>query len=273
MNNELTPAFILHRRRFRETSLLLEVLSPLAGRLGLVARGALRGKRASPGLLQPFQPLKLSWAGRGSLPNLAKYEAAGTAYQLLGAKLYAGFYLNELVMRMTVRADPSPELFAAYATSLSQLASAADIEPVLRQFEVALLDAVGLGLILDCEQATGASIDPNRHYHYGVDTGATLANRSGPGTDAISGKTLLALAGHEAWSGEALRESKQLMRRVIRYHAGDRPFESRRLFAETLREPSTEARNTEPAETPLPQSESQADTNDSHKATDSGTQK
>ena len=33
------PAFVLHARRWRETSLLVEVLSLSHGRLGLLARG------------------------------------------------------------------------------------------------------------------------------------------------------------------------------------------------------------------------------------------
>ena len=41
------PAFVLHARPWRETSLLVEVLSASHGRLGLLARGV-HGPRQQP---------------------------------------------------------------------------------------------------------------------------------------------------------------------------------------------------------------------------------
>ncbi|MGN6513568.1 MAG: recombination protein O N-terminal domain-containing protein, partial [Lysobacteraceae bacterium] len=50
------PAFVLHARPWRETSLLVEVLSEAHGRLGLVARGVQAPKRhVLRAALQPLQ--------------------------------------------------------------------------------------------------------------------------------------------------------------------------------------------------------------------------
>ena len=61
----LQSSFVLHRRPYRDTSLLLEVFSQEYGRLGLVARGAVSPRSRWKGLLQPFAPLLLSWSGAG----------------------------------------------------------------------------------------------------------------------------------------------------------------------------------------------------------------
>ena len=55
---ELEPAYVLHTRNFRESSLIVEALARDHGRLGLVARGARRPKSRLRGLLQQLiQPL------------------------------------------------------------------------------------------------------------------------------------------------------------------------------------------------------------------------
>ncbi len=57
MRVALQPAFVLHRRPYRNTSLLLEVFSRDHGRVGLVARGVRTPRSRLKGLLQPFMPL------------------------------------------------------------------------------------------------------------------------------------------------------------------------------------------------------------------------
>ena len=66
----LEPAYVLHSRPFRETSLLVEVFTRSLGRQGLIARGARGAKSTRKAALQPFRPLLLSWVGRGELGTL-----------------------------------------------------------------------------------------------------------------------------------------------------------------------------------------------------------
>jgi DNA repair protein RecO (recombination protein O) len=58
----------------------------------------------------------------------------------------SAWYLSELVMSLTARHDPQPELFVHYAEALSGLRRAPAQEPVLRLFEKKLLDVLGYGL-------------------------------------------------------------------------------------------------------------------------------
>jgi len=149
----LEPSYVLHARSYRETSLLLEVFSHQHGRLGMVARGARRPKSVFRGLLDPFQPLRLSWSGRGELQTLRDAELAGTAVSLKGDRVLAGFYLNELLIKFMQRDDPHPQLFALYTQTIADLAGDA-VEPVLRRFELGLLRESGYALNLEADAST-----------------------------------------------------------------------------------------------------------------------
>src|SRR5690606_38271690 len=78
-------AYVLHARAWRETSLLVEVLTENHGRLGLVARGVQGpGKHALRATLQPLQHIRLDAVQRGELAHLSAAEALDAAPQLAG---------------------------------------------------------------------------------------------------------------------------------------------------------------------------------------------
>ncbi|MCB1809552.1 MAG: DNA repair protein RecO, partial [Candidatus Competibacteraceae bacterium] len=106
MRTELQPAFVLHRRPFRNTSLLLEAFTREHGRIGLVARGASRPKARLRALLQPFTPVLLAWLEGAELATLSAAEERGLPYAMPSARLLSGFYLNELLLRLLTRHDP-----------------------------------------------------------------------------------------------------------------------------------------------------------------------
>ena len=118
------PAYVLHARPYRETSLLLECLTFEHGRLGVVARGVRRERaKIQRSQLEPFQPLALDLLLRGELATLQGAENTGTPRRLLGDAGLAGLYVNELVVRLTERQDPHPELYHAYVQTLARLAT------------------------------------------------------------------------------------------------------------------------------------------------------
>ncbi|HRE53835.1 MAG TPA: recombination protein O N-terminal domain-containing protein, partial [Candidatus Competibacter sp.] len=96
----LQPAFVLHRRPYLNTSLLLEAFAREHGRLALVARGAMASRSRLKGLLQPFAPLLLSWSGAGELATLTAAEEAGHPVTLPPNRVLAGLYVNELLVRL-----------------------------------------------------------------------------------------------------------------------------------------------------------------------------
>lgn len=249
MRIQQQPAFVLHARHYSETSLIVEVFTREHGRLGLLAKGARR--RSSPwrGLLEPFQPLLLSWSGRGELPIVIHAEPDG-AIKLDPATLYCGFYINELIMRLLHRHDPHEALFTHYHSALAALACAAVPEIVLRLFERDLLGEIGYGLVLDHDITDNSPLMPEAHYDYLLDRGplrlpATELERPPQGI-RLRGASLLGLAAGRLDGDAARHEAKALMRAALARHLGDRPLHSRRLYQHML---ALRARNqTKPAD-------------------------
>ena len=225
------PGYLLHRRDYRETSLLLELFTLNYGRVGVVARGARRSRQGRAGLLQPFQPLLLGWSGRGELGTLTEVDRAERASGLAGRQLPHGFYLNELLLRLLPRDDPHPRLFHHYRRALADLASE---EAALRRFEVVLLQELGYGLELACDGETGQPLDPGGHYRYELEKGPCAVADEVDSPWVVSGATLLSLASGEA-PDDGHGESRRLMSRILAYYLGDRPIRSRELLKKNWR--------------------------------------
>ncbi|MBE4124137.1 DNA repair protein RecO, partial [Vibrio parahaemolyticus] len=87
--------FVLHRRPYSESSLILDVFSEEYGRITLMAKGA-RSKRSNlKGALQPFTPLLLKWSGKGAMKTLRQAEPISLGLPLFGINLYSAMYVNE----------------------------------------------------------------------------------------------------------------------------------------------------------------------------------
>jgi len=229
-HGELEPAYVLHRRPYRETSALLEIFTRAHGRIALVARGARRPRSVLRAALTPFAPLLLSWSGRGEVGTLRAAERQHQPVTFGGEMLLSGLYLNELLMRLTHRHDPHPELFDAYAKALRALEDAMDAELTLRVFEKRMLEAIGYGMLLDREAESGLPVVREQRYAYRADRGPDpAAAHRGDGVE-VSGATLLALANEQPLDEAGRREAKRLMRCVLRLHLGDRPLASRAMF-------------------------------------------
>jgi DNA repair protein RecO (recombination protein O) len=232
MRFNLQPAYILHSRPYRDSSMLLEVLTAEQGRISLVARGARRKTRGGSGsaLLQPFIPLLLSFSGRTELKNLNATEAAGRPLPLPGERLFSGLYLNELLVRLLHRHDPHPQLFAAYGSTLGALAAEAEIDDVLRRFEFALLGELGYGFELDIDGSSGEAVAARDWYHYHPDFGLVARGPLvDPARPAFQGADLLAIAAND-FGGTARLTAKRLLRLVLAQQLGDAPLRSRELF-------------------------------------------
>ncbi|HHH13654.1 MAG TPA: DNA repair protein RecO [Thiolapillus brandeum] len=228
MSPELVPTLVLHRRRYGETGLLLELFTLTQGRVPVIARGAASPRSRRRGLLQPFVPLRVAWRGRGEVGTLTTVEADGVPMQLSGRVLYAGLYLNELLTRLLPRGDAAPQLFHHYRQALDDLASGGDLEGALRRFEMRLLEDLGYAPDLG-RQVDGTPVVAEGRYRCEPGSGVTIAGDSGPET--LSGETLLALAEGRLPASETLRrEARQLMRRLLAPHLGERPLKSRELF-------------------------------------------
>lgn len=223
------PAYVLHTRAYRESSALVDFLTP-QGRLRAVMRGA-RGKAGS--LARPFVPLEVEFRGRGELKNVSRLEAAGIPNLLHGEALFSGLYLNELLIRLLPEQDPHPATFDHYAMTVLALAQGRALEPLLRSFEWRLLDELGYGFALDMDRL-GQPIVATGLYRLQADAGLEAVGQLQPGV--FHGSELLAMAEVDWSVAGALAAAKRLMRQALAPHLGGRPLVSRELFM-TLKEP------------------------------------
>lgn len=228
----LQPAYLLHARNYRDSSLLIDLFTPGQGRFSAVARGVKTARRSGASqraLLQPFQPLWVATVGRTELKNLRSVEPRDLPLALHGRSLFSGLYVNELLCRAVPHEDPLPDLFADYEDVLARLATPAPLDIVLREFELRLLDALGYGMSLGLDADSGAAIDPDGQYWFDNQRG--LVPTYGRADVAVfRGRDLLDFeAGH--YSPEARRALKTLCRLALRPHLGDQPLRSRLLFA------------------------------------------
>ena len=142
-------AYLLHQHPWGDRGRIFELFTRDHGRLSVFAQGV-RGPQAKlAGVLQPFVPLLVSWAGRGESPRLTGAEPdadAGPLVPMQPARLMSAYYLSELVLSLTLRHDPQPQLYSHYAEALSGLRDPAPEQCTLRRFEKRLLDVLGYGL-------------------------------------------------------------------------------------------------------------------------------
>ena len=227
---EEQPAFVLHSYPYRETSLIIEVLSRQHGRVALVARGARRPRSALRGLLMGFQPLTLSWFGKHELRTLHSAEWQGGQPQLQGKALLCGFYLNELLLNLMVRDDPHEQLFDYYRHTLQRLAREENHAAILRCFEKHLLQELGYALLLGHEAGSANPIDSDARYHYIVERGAVRDMENVPEGMPILGKTLRDMAADDYSDAVSAQQSKQLMRMLLNHHLAGKTLHTRELI-------------------------------------------
>jgi DNA repair protein RecO (recombination protein O) len=227
------PAFVLHARPWRETSLMVELLTRDHGRIGVVARGV-QGAKRHPlrAALQPLQSLRVDFLPRGELARLIQAEAQDAAPLLQGEPLMAAFYINELLLRLLPRQDAAPALFERYAQVRDELPGPGPLAWTLRRFERDLLELLGYGLPLD-QGEDGERIDPAGRYRLDPELGPVRDRAHDAGS--TSGAALLALAEDRLPPPAQLAELRNALRGVLQSHLGPQKLASWGLLSELAR--------------------------------------
>jgi DNA repair protein RecO (recombination protein O) len=223
----LAPAYVLHQYAYRDTSRIVEAFTGEHGRLTLFARGANGPKSALKGVLRPFQRLLVSWSGQSEACQLIGAEIDGLMTNLPAARLMSGFYLNELLLRLTERRDPHPEIFFSYASCMQALCDGEVEEPTLRRFEKRLLNDLGYGLELGRTE-DGMPVEPDRYYRYASESGPQPCVAEAPG--AVYGQSLADLQTESFGGARSLRDAKRVLRAAIDACLDGRSLKSREVM-------------------------------------------
>lgn len=227
------PAFILHSYPYKETSLIVDLFTRDYGRVALVAKGAKRPHSRLRGALQTFQPLSVSWSGKGEVRTLTAAEWVGGLLPLEKSALLCGFYLNELLVKLLAREDPHPALFNHYIDTLNQLAHDEPAPIVLRRFERALLRETGVGGDFAICRASGEPVQSDHVYVVDPEQGPRPAHVSDT-WPRVSGKTLLDMEREDYRDPVTQSQSKFLMRFLLAHHLAGTPLNTRQILIDLM---------------------------------------
>jgi DNA repair protein RecO (recombination protein O) len=226
----LQPAFLLHHRDYSDSSRIVELFTREHGRISLFAKGAKRPKSPFRPLLQPFMPLLVSWSGSIDGGQLTGAELAGEAVSVPAQRLMSGFYLNELLLRLTPRGEPVQDVFDVSALTLETLRSNGPEQAALRSFEKELLGQLGYGLDLARDAESGEPLSADRYYHFIPGVGLRVAEQPGGATDPFRGSELIDLGLGRLETAETLRAAKRLLRSALEHCLEGRGLHSREVM-------------------------------------------
>lgn len=245
MNVEYQPAYILHTRAYRDTSMLVDFLTPEFGRITAVARGVRARKKLKRSLLNPFTRLLISFQGKTDLKLLTHFESEGAHFALTAKHLFSGFYLNELLVRLLPEFDAHPDIYNLYEQSLQALSVQHDLEPVLRVFEFQLLQSLGYGIDFEADAKTGEVIvaetmyclNPTQGVYAAAEADTTVGDTTVADTTVgdrlyyqVSGAHLHAIAQSDFSQPDVKQTAKHISRILLKPLLGTKPLMSRALF-------------------------------------------
>lgn len=160
MHALFTDALVLRLTPFRETDVVVHLLTAEGGALALLARGARRSVKRFGGALDYFCHLKAevrpSRQGMGTLLGVELVRTFDGVRNDV-ERYYAGCHFLEIVRRGVKEGDPAPELFQLLLSAVTHCAGAVHLPSLVRIFEVKALACLGYELSLQgcptCGQA------------------------------------------------------------------------------------------------------------------------
>lgn len=222
------PAFILRRRDWRNTSLILDLFTRDHGCLSVIAKGARRSPAKTA--YQPFTLLSLGFSGRGDLKTLTSIE--GRTLPVLERNYLPLLYVNELILAMLPAGEASDEIFVAYL-ELLRTADQELGEASLRAFELGLLRDLGYFPDISIEAVSGSEIDPGAWYQFVVNTGFVGCSATAP--DSVSGQVIIDWLERDYDQRSVLRLAKSVLRSTIDFNLHGKALKSRHVYLEMTR--------------------------------------
>lgn len=228
MKGQLHPAYLLHSRPYRNSSIIANFLTHQYGRIDAVVRGVRSQRNKQQTNLPLFAPLLIAWSGNASLVTIQQYEINGHYQPLQGKQLFYGMYVNELLLRLLAVQDQHQRVFTHYDRLLKHWQQRLANESDLRFFELEVVSELGYGLDLQHDSLTGQAIAADKWYQFIPEQG--LSELADNLSNGFYGEHLIALQQRCLKSKQQQRTAKHLMRQVVGYLLGDKPLKSRDLF-------------------------------------------
>lgn len=189
----LEPAFVLHRRPYQETSIIVDFFTRKYGRINAVAKGAKRPKSPLRSVLSPASKLSISLSGKNDLKTLSSAEILNHYILNSSQSLNSIVYINELLTKAIEKEDPHEHIFDLYEGLLMNMSSSHStvfLEGLLREFELSLLQGMGYGVDLVREAETNKKIKKDLRYSFNPDLGFLEVKNQLPGSCYFLERTL-----------------------------------------------------------------------------------
>lgn len=231
MRNEVLHGYLIHHRKYREKSHIVHLYTQEYGRVDGIIR------QTPP---PQYQPIRLQASGKSELKNFTKLEILNQPVFFHGDAFFAGFYLNEILLRLCPLEEAMLRTFEQYQLTLLQLQQLASHESaalflrqILRQFEHVLLQELGYAIDFSVD-ASQQEILPLQHYQFQLNDGfipVAQASRSTIPGSLIA--TMQSYQDEQDFSHEQLQLLGKLYRQMISSLLGDRPLKSRQLWIQS----------------------------------------
>ena len=221
--------FVLHKRRFKETSLIVEFLTLERGRIVSIVKGALRAKSKFGNSLQHSMRLELDVIGKSNLPTLTRVEVIEHFPNLRGLKAFTLLYVNELIIKFFGENDPIKGVYHNYTELQRTLGSTGDYQSALRYFELTIFEAMGVQPELHITADTMTSVSDSETYFFKPSIGILENNFEGDSL-RVHGETLCLLSKKAELNGRARKEAKLLTQAIVRHHLDGQELMVRRLI-------------------------------------------
>lgn len=148
MATEQTEAIVLRVIPWSETSLIVHLYSRDFGKLSVLAKGARRPKSPFEAALDLLSICRVVFIGKSSdaldILTEAKLQRRYRAGERDLLRLYAGYYVAELLDRLTDQGDKQPEIYELATATLAGLAQAdSQVAGLVLRWELQMLRLTG----------------------------------------------------------------------------------------------------------------------------------
>ncbi len=178
MPTEKTSAIVLRLVDFSESSCVVTLFTENFGKIGALAKGARRPKGPFDSALDLLAVCRIVFIHKSSdaldLLTEAKLERRFRAGSRELSRLYAGYYVAELLQDLTDIADPHPELYREADRMLRDLDRDGETAKLVFRFEVTTLRLLGFLPSLDACVRCGEPVRDGRRVLFGQLAGGVL---------------------------------------------------------------------------------------------------
>ena len=185
MSAEKSFAIVIRTVEFSESSYVATLYTESFGKITALAKGARRAKSAFENALDLLSISRVVFLRKSShamdLLTEARLERRFRAAARDTSRLYAAFYVAELLNALTGECDPDSELYRVSKQTLITLDEGGDVGYEVLRFEMALLGRIGQMPSLDQCIECGNQVDIRGRVAFDQLAGGVLCYRCRPG--------------------------------------------------------------------------------------------